>query len=159
MFQSRLNTVRNEESGFTLIEVLVALSILGIAIVALLAGMATAVQASDHHRKQANAETVLVRAVENLKSQDYQYCPTAPSASPYSFTTTFSADGIAAPTIDKVEVWDGANFHDWWAHSAYSPSGCGTTFDDGRLQRITLSVKSLDSRASESTTFVKRGVE
>ena len=57
-------------SGFTLVEVLVALMILGITFGAVLGGMATSINTSDLHRQQAQVQAVLASAVEKVKSPE-----------------------------------------------------------------------------------------
>jgi prepilin-type N-terminal cleavage/methylation domain-containing protein len=46
---------RDSSSGETLVELLVAMSILGVAVVALVSGIGTSVLVSDVHRKEATA--------------------------------------------------------------------------------------------------------
>jgi hypothetical protein len=38
-------------------------------------------------------------------------------------------------------------------------TGCGTSYDDTGIQRITFVVKSLDNRATESVSLTKRTVQ
>ena len=77
------------ERGETLVEVLIALGILGIAFVAILAGMATSINLSGRQRGQANADVVLVSAAESVKSQQYVACATA---------STYPASGVTLPS-------------------------------------------------------------
>jgi type II secretory pathway pseudopilin PulG len=50
---------RDSSSGETLVELLVAMSILGVAVVALVSGIGTSVLVSDVHRKEATAGAVV----------------------------------------------------------------------------------------------------
>lgn len=65
------------EAGFSLIEVLVAVTILGIAFTALLGAMATSIHTSDLHRQQAEVQAVLGSAVERVKSPETDRVPCA----------------------------------------------------------------------------------
>src|SRR5205807_4629273 len=69
------------EDGFTLIEVLLTLAIMGLAMVAILGAMGTTIIGSTVHRRQADAGAVLLSAVERLKETSYDTsCITPPQA-------------------------------------------------------------------------------
>ena len=70
------------EVGESLIEVIMAVAILGIAIVALLGGLVTTIVGSSTHRDQSSGTAVLLSATEALKSATYVACAT-PSESTY----------------------------------------------------------------------------
>lgn len=155
----RICEARNEESGWTLVEVLVAVAIVGIAFAAILGGFSTSVMASDIHRKQAGAEDLLVSAAEEIKVKDYVLCTAAPSASlgPYTLTApaALPAGFTAPPKIEKVELWTGTAWTPWWTSGAASYVS-GACVVDPALQNVTLSVSSADGRASERVSVVKR---
>lgn len=67
------------ESGATLVEVLVAVVIMGIAFVIIVGGIATAIIGSEKQRQQAGAEVVLRTAAESL---DYTPCATTYTPGP-----------------------------------------------------------------------------
>ena len=56
------------DSGDTLVEILVALAVLGIGIVALTGALLTSVTTTTVNRQQAQAESVLVSAAEHVKA-------------------------------------------------------------------------------------------
>jgi Tfp pilus assembly protein PilV len=138
---------RRDEAGTTLVEVLMTVAILGIAVVAIVAGMGTSIIGTDHHRKQAQAQTVLLSAADAVKSQTvnpYQACAT---------TTSYAAGGgvslpagwtPSAVTVRSVTYWNGSAF----ASSCAAP--------DSKLQLIEIEVASPDGRATESVAIVKR---
>ena len=64
-----------EQAGFSLVEVLVALMVLGITFGAVLGGMATSIHTSDLHRQQAQVQAVLASAVEKVKSPETTRVP------------------------------------------------------------------------------------
>jgi type II secretory pathway pseudopilin PulG len=152
------------EAGESLIEILIALAILAVVFVSFLTAMATAASTSDQHRKQANANAILRSMAEYL--QDSRPTGTAPydasCSADYSsrlaaFRSTYQlADGSAplagvspsyVATIDSLAYWNGDS-----APATFSPT---CTADSG-LQRLTLKVRSADSRAVETLQIAKR---
>lgn len=129
------------DDGLSLVELLVAVAILGIAFVAIVGGMMTAVLVSDIHRKQATAGTALRAYAETIEAAAYEQC-TAGNLPAYSYTPPA---GFSA-SIDGVQVWDEA-----------TPAGfvdCAST--DPGLQRLQLTVASADGRARETLQVIKR---
>jgi type II secretory pathway pseudopilin PulG len=125
----------SREAGETLIEVVISIAIMGIAFVALLGGMLTAVSLSGLHREQADAQLQLVSAIEQVKAAPYNGgCP----ASPY----TISGVNIS------IEYWNGVEFG-------------STCFDNlvpyYRTQRITFVLTTPDGRVNRTETILKRG--
>jgi prepilin-type N-terminal cleavage/methylation domain-containing protein len=70
-----LRDQQRDEGGFTLIEVLMALVILGIGIATLLTAMATHAKTSLANRNQAAAETLLTASAEYVKSLPFATYP------------------------------------------------------------------------------------
>jgi Tfp pilus assembly protein PilV len=136
-----------DEAGTTLVEVLMATAILGIGIVSIVGAMGTSIIGTDHHRKQAQAHTVLLSAVDAVKSQTanpYQPCAaesTYAAASGVTLPAGWSASYISVQT---VRYWNGSTF------SATCPS------PDTKLQLIDVKVATPDGRATESVAVVKR---
>jgi prepilin-type N-terminal cleavage/methylation domain-containing protein len=138
------------EHGTTLIELLVAIAILGIAGAALLGGMASGVASSGMHREQADVGTVLASGVEAVKDQSrnpYRHCALVSQYNPTA--------GLAAlPTgftvkVTKVQYWDGSRFQ---------PT-CLEGSSDGRfftLQLITVTVTSSTRQVSQDRSLAKR---
>ena len=127
------------QAGETLVELLITVSILGIAVVAILAGLGTAVRLSGTHRAQANAETIVAAGAESVKKQSYVDC-----ASTYSPT-----DGVTLPngwslTVTSVKKWNGTSF----VTSCPSP--------DQRLQLVTVRAASPSGQSIELVDVVKR---
>lgn len=148
---SRLHALRRrpvrDEAGTTLVEVLMATAILGIGVVAIVAAMGTSIIGTDHHRKQAQAHTVLLSAADVVKSQSanpYQSCATSGSYAPGAGVTLPSGWTPAAISVQSVRYWDGSAF------AAACPS------PDRKLQLVEVQVATPDGRATESLTLVKR---
>jgi hypothetical protein len=72
-----LGGARNNESGETLVETLITVAVVGIAFVAILAGIFTALRVSDYHRKTTTADIVLRNYAEIVKAPTgtYAYKP------------------------------------------------------------------------------------
>jgi prepilin-type N-terminal cleavage/methylation domain-containing protein len=85
----------SRDAGETLIEVVIAIAIMGIAFVALMGGMLTAISLSALHRKQADTQLQLVSAVEQVKSAPYAGSCAAPPQ--------YSVAGVSI----SVEYWKG----------------------------------------------------
>lgn len=144
-------TPRRSETGESLVEVLVALSILSIASVAILAGLQLSVQASDIHRKQTTGGAYVrsyAEAIESHLREDGNYVPCAP-ANAYNVAavtghidtlpSTFTPHQAAAVPLDG----NGAQV------------GVAPCQDKG-VQRLRLEIRSADGRATESLTIVVR---
>ncbi|MFL6161824.1 MAG: prepilin-type N-terminal cleavage/methylation domain-containing protein [Jatrophihabitantaceae bacterium] len=135
----------SDDRGETLIELLVALTILGIALVAVVGAFGASITMSDIHRKQATAGAGVRNYAEQVESYiagtGYSACA-APSA--YAAATV----GYAAPTgytAAPVAIR-------YWTGSAWS-AGCAS---DTGLQQLTIAVNSSDTRASEQLVVVLR---
>ena len=130
------------DTGETLIEVIMAVTIMGIAVVAIVGGIATTILMSDVHRKQATAGAYVrdyAEAVETYVAGGHYDSSTSPNylPSPAGFT-----DPGFTPTVTSVFCWNATAF--------------GTCAAGNTVQQVTLNVASTDSRASESLAVVVR---
>jgi len=127
------------DRGETLIELLVALSVMSVAVVALVGGLGTAIVMSDVHRKQATVGTTLRNWSESIAAAvaggDYPACgaPSVPDGAPAGYTAS----------IPNVRYWTGAA----WSSSCVSDKG---------LRQLTLRVASDDGRATEQLVIAVR---
>lgn len=137
MFATRAGSDRGE----TLVEVLVTVVILGLAGVAVMAGLATSVEASDIHRQATTSGSYVKNYAEAIQSyvQGHQ---SAFNCSPdYSAATVgFVASGYM-PTFTWIAV-DG--------------TGAATTCTSNTAQMVTLKVVSTGGRGTEQLSFVLR---
>ncbi len=106
------------ESGDTLVELLIAMAVIGLTAVALLSGFSTSLSASAEHRSLASIDTVLKSFVETATYQlslqpqpptttpQFTACATA---STYSSLTTPPQNGYTA-SIAAVQYWNGSSW-------------------------------------------------
>lgn len=125
-----------DEKGETLLEMLLAIAILGVVVVALMAGLTTSVLISDVHRKQSTAGAYVRDFAEavatSVASGNYLTCA---SASNYV--------NVAVPSFPAAD---------------YTKSVVDSSCPYGaNVQQLTLQVRSNDGRASERlVVFVRK---
>ena len=142
----------SRDRGETLIEVVLAVAILGITVVAIMGGMVTTILGSDIHRKQSVATTVLTGSAEVLKEPATTFEPCADKTWPGYLAAVAAVDrpaGWPAPVITELTYWDGTAFQ----ITCYDKPAFGRLL---RLQQITLRVSSPDGRSVETLDVVKR---
>lgn len=140
-----------DDRGETLVELVVAVAVLGIAAVAILGGMLLSVKSSDIGRKYATSGAYVrsfAEAIQNHVDNNSGYVDcAAPGVYETAVRGTYGLDeGKYTPTSSKA--W-------WWSGSEWKETGCTSALDGG-LQRITVSVASKDGRGTESLTVVLR---
>jgi prepilin-type N-terminal cleavage/methylation domain-containing protein len=149
------------EDGFSLVEVLITIVIVGVTFAALLGGLITTITVSSLHRKQATADSVARSAAEWIK--DGVQTPYATSCAGVGM---YSVSGLPKPAgysvaIQSVEYWDGAGAVAGTPYALNSGIGghlgpaCPAGGDKG-LQRITIVVTSSDPQISETVQVIKR---
>jgi Tfp pilus assembly protein PilV len=132
------------ERGESLIELLVALLIMGTAVVAVVGGLGTAIILTDVHRKQAAVEAHLKIFAANLESAvaasptQYVNCATPVSYPDYTPGAPYDAD------VTQVLYWNGSSF------------GTSCAAGDTGVQLVRLRVWSTDGRADETTDLIIR---
>ena len=114
--------MRNEK-GFTLIEVIIAMALLGIIAIVFLGALATASNAIIIADERATAESLARSQMEYVKNQDYDGVNNPPQ---YTLLSDTPADYTIV--IDAVRL---------------DPNGDGTDNDDG-IQKITVTVDHLE---------------
>jgi prepilin-type N-terminal cleavage/methylation domain-containing protein len=170
------------ESGFTLIETLVALLVLGIGVVALMGGLAVAVFGSSLNRNQAQVDAALVMATENVKALPYvpcsqwaSYTAASPAGEPYSATPS-SAPPVAPPNAEASSLYYGPNnqFKTWPTNPSPVPNNTGyftitvkewtgdvNGFQAGAcpasdvMQQVTITAISLGTKAVQQVAVLK----
>lgn len=146
------------ESATSLIEVLVTMSIMGIAFASILLGLGTSTNTSDIHRKQATAETVLRSFSEAVKQDPYAECAT---------TASYTGGGYSPPANFSVSI----KLVAYWVPSPTpaspatpavktgvfaTPGGLACVPPDTGYQRLNVEARSSDSKAVETLQVLKR---
>jgi type II secretory pathway pseudopilin PulG len=130
------------ERGETLLELVIAVMIMGVAMVAIVGGLAVSIRMSDIHRKQATAGTAARDYAEALETSVAKggYVDACHSTTPYTTVYTVPSGYSSAVAVQ------------YWTGSAWT-SSCTT---DIGLQQVTVTVTSSDQRAAETVTVVLR---
>jgi type II secretory pathway pseudopilin PulG len=132
------------ERGESLLELIIAVAIMGIAVVAIVSGLATSIIVSDVHRKQATAGEYVRSFAESIE--------TAVAGSPTGYSATCSpsyGSGFSVPSGFNAQVATVT----YWTGSAFSAT-CPAT--DSGMQKVSLKVSSTDGRASEKLDVIIR---
>jgi Tfp pilus assembly protein PilV len=135
-----------DDRGESLLEVLIAVTIMGVALVAIVGGLVTGILVSDVHRRQATASASVrdyAEAIENAVAGG-GYVPCGGAAN-YA-----SPAGFAVPSGYSMSVVAGSVRY--WAGGGWQ-STCTT---DTGLQQLTAQVASTDGRATERVVLVLR---
>jgi type II secretory pathway pseudopilin PulG len=129
-----MRRARRSDRGETLLELVVAISIMSVAVVAIVGAIATGIRLSDVHRKQTVARGYLTAFAESIQEEvaastsGYKVC-----GSENQYEAMFSAP--ASPysrSVMEVEYWNNTTL-------AWATSGCNTGNDSG-IQRLSLRV-------------------
>lgn len=139
------------EVGTSLLELLIALTILGLLVVAVVGGMFTSIIVTDVDHRRAEVETVAVSAAEVIKDQSlnaYVPCANTGTYSPALSNVTLP-DGWPASSVAVTAVlrWNGAIF---------AGGLCVSPAADPGLQRVSILVEAPDRGVSETVEVVKR---
>lgn len=127
------------DSGETLVELLITIAIIGSAVIALLAGIAVALDSSDEHKKQVGVVVVLNDYAEAVMNAPYVPCA-APAVS-------YTPPAGYVVEVTAVASYDGTS----WSPAAFG--GCPAQ-DTGAV-RISLEARSTDDRARRTLEIVK----
>jgi len=130
------------EAGETLVELLITVSILGIAVVTLLVGLATAVRFSGTHRTYANTDVALGAAAESVKSAAPVDCPLSATA----YNAALSSGNLGA----LPSPWKASNLK---ITARACSSGADTPL---ALQTITITATAPGGGSSDTIDVVKR---
>jgi prepilin-type N-terminal cleavage/methylation domain-containing protein len=121
------------DRGESLLELVIAIAILGVCVVAIGTGMALSVKISDIHRGQAIAQQYLHDDAELLENTNSYVACTASTSPNYPALVTLPAPPDGGPwtvTQSDLKFWNGTRF----------VAGCPAAGDPG-LQQVTLAIK------------------
>ena len=135
------------DEGLTLVELLVSITIIGVAAAAMVGGMFTYTAASGTHRSQADVQLELRRYAEAIANTAYTNACTPTVRTSYTPTGYTAASGYSA--TNSITLWNPATT----AFDINPAAGC----IDPKLQRMRLTVtKTGVSPYSETVDVVKR---
>jgi type II secretory pathway pseudopilin PulG len=110
------------ERGDTLIEILVAVVIMGVAFLVVVGGLGTAIIGAGEQQNQATANSALRSAAETIAADPYQSCP---MSTPYALPTDPPGFHVS---IQAIDYWQAGHFS----------TTCPTS--DQGLQLVTLTI-------------------
>ncbi len=131
---------RRSQTGATLVEVLIALALVGILVLALASGMLTLIKTSSETTKQQQIELALGSFTESLKSGPYTKCAVLVPGSQYPNTTPWiPPQPSMSASLVKIEYWDKS--------STSFVAACPASGDQG-TQRLTVQVDFQDQSST-----------
>jgi len=153
------------EKGETLLEILIAVAIMGIATAAILGLFQGSIAASTIHKEQSIAGSLLDNFAEYMQDQGtapYTDCPNASTAyttnmNAFVGLTQTSTSAVYEPDAAKYQLAltvSGGQFSTPGSNPTTVTYGACTGADQG-VQRLTLTVSSNDSKVAETVDIVK----
>ena len=139
-----MHNERTPDAGDTLVEVLIALLIMGICIVAMMTGLVTSIAGSAQHRGLATDDVALTSFAETLKYDVelqaqpwYAECASVTSSSYNGNTIAFSPPAGYTTSITAIQYWNSST--NAFEPSTTSSAACsGNTKDHSGFQLLTL---------------------
>lgn len=115
------------DEGFSLVEVLISIAIMGLAVTAVLGAFATQVAGGRAHRDQSNASTVVTTVAEAVKAATYNAtCDAVASQAAYRA----AAQSIALPSDWVAKGWSTTNAVEVSQPRYWTGTGFGATCND-----------------------------
>ncbi len=150
-FASRSRERAHDEGGFTLVESLMAMVILGIGVVGILSALATLLNTTSRHRQFANVANVLdsaTAAIVDESRNPFVACATTSQYNPVNGVTLPSGWVASNVTVVAVRNWNGTSF------IATCPTVAPPTWF--QMQQVDVRATSPDGRGTRTVTVVKR---
>lgn len=165
--ETRSDAARHPDAGFSLIELIVAISLMGIATTSVLGGLWTATSASNITNDKAKVEAVLSSAADRLTGWAYLPCPGDDLSGGYLPIVRAASGSVGWPsstvTILGIAYWsptsDAAG--SWVAQNGLGGTECNQAVGlstSRTLQKITLRVTAPDGRTVRDLEVVKNDV-
>ena len=165
--EMRPEEARHPDAGFSLVELIVAIALMGIATTSVLGGLWTATSASNITNDKAKVEAVLSSAADRLTGWAYLPCPGADAGGGYLPIVQAAAGSVGWPattvTILGIGYWsptsDAAG--SWVAQNGLGGTECNQAVGlstSRTLQKITLRVTAPDGRTVRDLEVVKNDV-
>ena len=155
------------DAGFSLVELIVAISLRGIATTSVLGGLWTATSASNITNDKSKVEAVLSSAADRLTGWAYLPCPGDDANGGYLPVVQAAAGSVGWPssavTILGIAYWSptGDAAGSWVAENGLGGTECNQAVGlstSRTLQKITLRVTAPDGRTLRDLEVVKNDV-
>jgi len=155
------DTIAETDDGYTLVEVLVSLALMGLVISSILPAMWSAVRVSRFSDTQAKVEAVLGSAVDRVSNYGWHPCPETDSLGGYAAKAKNAAAIFEWPssTVEVLDVqyWDTSS-KTWSTTDPVSAADCGRTVisitKERTLQKVTIRVTSPDGEQTNELDLV-----
>ena len=144
-----------KEAGDTLIEVLVAIVILGFGVAGIMSVLGNSLSLADRYKKQTKADQVLNAAIEAIQNTAY-FCG---STSSYDGAIALIATSGFTLGVSRMQYWQTSAAGDGFVTSGCPPDLLLSGLKTPPLlytQRVSIEVRSPDGRGSRFAEVVKR---
>lgn len=94
--------MRREQTGETLVEILVSTTLLGIVGIGIIGAIASVLISTDVDRKSSQSEVIIRSFAAAIQRTGFVTC-----GSPIDYKDAFSAPGVFVATVTDVSYWDG----------------------------------------------------
>ena len=94
--------MRREQTGETLVEILVSTTLLGIVGIGIIGAIASVLISTDVDRKSSQSEVIIRSFAAAIQRAGFVTC-----GSPGDYAGAFSAPGVFVATVTDVSYWDG----------------------------------------------------
>jgi type II secretory pathway pseudopilin PulG len=143
--------------GFSLVEVVVSITLMGTVVIASISAVATSVRASSVSRSAAEVETAIVNAADRVnradKACDYTiFAQAAVQTEGWPPSAASVTQEYYVPPVDPTVAGE------WLTGTSLTPACPAGVATDLLVQRITIRVTSPDSRVTRSIQVVKSDV-
>jgi Tfp pilus assembly protein PilV len=152
---ARLDTRRSRrrrDSGFSFVEVVITISLMGIVVAPILAAVAASIRASSVSLMSAEVENVLVNAIDRVNRaprEDYKCDLTGPVKAAVEVHGWLPSSAVVGHEyLDASGTWQ----------SDVTGTACpGGNFQNGLVQRITVTITSPSNDVSRSLQVLRSG--
>jgi type II secretory pathway pseudopilin PulG len=157
-------SARQRDEGFSLVETIVSVSLLGLAATSILGGLSTSIRVSRMGNDKAKVEAVLSSAADRLAGWSYLACPLQdvnggylPVVQAASSTVNWPASTVQ---ISSIAYWEPASpsAGTWQTTNGVSCNNAAGLTTSRTLQRVTIRVTAPDGRNARTLEVVKNNV-
>jgi len=145
------------DEGFSLIEILIVVMLLGVVVIAVLSAVITSIGTSAITRAGARVETVVVNAADRVNRAP-KSCDYSPYARAAAQTEGWPTSTVEVTQEYYVSAGDPTISGTWTAGPASSPACPGGLLTDLLVQRVSIVINSPDGRVHRSIQVVKSDV-